>query len=149
MTAPASSSVLPVAVLSGSHTLGLKAEKASDLIRAVRRGFAFRAFEDLAASTGLSAGELAALLVIPSRTLARRKVARRLSVEESERMLRLAAIFEQALDLFEGNAKEALQWLRSPKKALDDETPLHYAITEVGAREVERLIGRIEHGVFA
>jgi putative toxin-antitoxin system antitoxin component (TIGR02293 family) len=149
MTVSASSTALPAAALGGSHALGLKAEKASDLVRAVRRGFPFRTLEDLAGATGLSAAELAALLALPARTLARRKVARRLSAEESERLLRLAAVFEQAQALFEGDAAQALAWLRAPKKALDGETPLHYASTEVGAREVERLIGRIEHGVFA
>lgn len=149
MSVPASSSVLPVAALVGTQVLGLKAEKPSDLVRAVRRGFPFRALEDLSSAAGLSVAELAAQLAIPARTLARRKVARRLSVDESERLLRLATVFEQAHALFGGDAVQALAWLRAPKKALDGESPLHYAATEVGAREVERLIGRIEHGVFA
>lgn len=149
MSAPASSSALPIAALVGTQALGLKAEKPSDLVHAVRRGFPFRALQDLASAAGLPLAELAAQLAIPARTLARRKASRRLSVEESERLLRLAAVFEQALSLFEGDAPQALAWLRAPKKALDGETPLHYAATEVGAREVERLIGRIEHGVFA
>jgi uncharacterized protein (DUF2384 family) len=35
------------------------------------------------------------------------------------------------------------------KKALENQTPLEYSRTELGAREVENLIGRLEHGVFA
>jgi len=32
---------------------------------------------------------------------------------------------------------------------LGGETPLEYAETEVGAREVEDLLGRIEYGVYS
>jgi uncharacterized protein (DUF2384 family) len=39
-------------------------------------------------------------------------------------------------------------WLRSPNRALGGESPLALSKTEVGAREVENLIGRLEHGVF-
>jgi len=58
-------------------------------------------------------------------------------------------VFEQAVDLFEGNQANALKWLTAPKKELENETPLDYSRTELGAREVEDLIGRLEHGVFS
>jgi putative toxin-antitoxin system antitoxin component (TIGR02293 family) len=72
-----------------------------------------------------------------------------LSSDESEKLLRLSAVFEQAIELFEGNDTDALNWLTTPKKALENETPLAYSRTELGAREVEHLIGRLEHGVFS
>jgi putative toxin-antitoxin system antitoxin component (TIGR02293 family) len=40
-------------------------------------------------------------------------------------------------------------WLKSPQKALGGKTPLEYSDTEPGAREVEDLLGRLEHGVFS
>src|SRR6266851_5722473 len=57
--------------------------------------------------------------------------------------------FEQAVDLFEGDEVGAHRWLTTAKKALENQTPLAYSRTELGAREVENLIGRLEHGVFA
>jgi len=36
----------------------------------------------------------------------------------------------------------------SSQKALGDESPADRAKTEFGALEVERLVGRLEHGVF-
>jgi putative toxin-antitoxin system antitoxin component (TIGR02293 family) len=86
---------------------------------------------------------------LPPRTLARRKSSGRLSSDESEKLLRLSAVFEQAVDLFEGDRAGALKWLTTPKKTLENETPLAYSRTELGAREVEELIGRLEHGVFS
>ena len=51
--------------------------------------------------------------------------------------------------LFEGDNAAALRWLTAPRKALEGKTPLAYARTELGAREVEDLIGRLEHGVIS
>ena len=99
-------------------------------------------------SSGLSAAVIADLVRIPPRTLARRKSAGRLSPDESERLLRVSTLFAKAVALFEGDTGAARQWLASPKKALGGEVPLDFARTEVGAREVEALIGRLEHGVF-
>jgi putative toxin-antitoxin system antitoxin component (TIGR02293 family) len=47
------------------------------------------------------------------------------------------------------DAEAAQQWLKTPARALGFESPLHFAETEAGAREVENLLGRIEHGVFS
>jgi putative toxin-antitoxin system antitoxin component (TIGR02293 family) len=42
----------------------------------------------------------------------------------------------------------AREWLRAPAVALQGESPLEYLDTEIGAREVENILGRLEHGVF-
>jgi uncharacterized protein (DUF2384 family) len=39
--------------------------------------------------------------------------------------------------------------LIAPRKAFGNQSPLDYSRTELGAREVENLIGRLEHGVFS
>lgn len=99
--------------------------------------------------SGIPLTQIAEIIGTPPRTLARRKAAGRLSADESEKLLRLSAVFENALELFDGDRSEALTWLASPKRELENQTPLDYARTEVGAREVENLIGRLEHGVFS
>ena len=45
--------------------------------------------------------------------------------------------------------ENARKWLFSPQVGLGGAVPLEYAETEVGAREVENLLGRIEYGVYA
>ena len=121
----------------------------ANLIRRVERGLPFKALSGLAERSGLGVPHLAALIGIPERTLARRKAAGRLAPAESERLVRISTIFEKAVDLFEGDEKAAVAWLGSAKKALNNESPLAFARTELGAREVENLIGRLEHGVFS
>lgn len=130
-------------------SLGLTEARIGDLVRQVERGFSFTNLESFAAVTGLPVGSIASVLGIPERTLARRRATGRFTMEESERLLRIATVFEQAAQLFEGDVAGAITWLTSPKKALGHETPLEYSRTELGAREVENLIGRLEHGVFS
>jgi putative toxin-antitoxin system antitoxin component (TIGR02293 family) len=91
----------------------------------------------------------ASILAISERTLARRKSSGKLSWEEWERRLRLSPVFEAALELFDGAAPAAIQCRMSSQKALGDQTPLAHARGEVGAREVEQPVGRLEHGVFS
>jgi putative toxin-antitoxin system antitoxin component (TIGR02293 family) len=130
-------------------SLGLSASNSAELIHQLERGFSFKTFHTLESRSGLPGPALASLVGIPERTLARRRSKGKFTPEESERLLRLGTVFEQAVELFEGDNAAALRWLTAPRKALEGKTPLAYARTEIGAREVENLIGRLEHGVFA
>jgi putative toxin-antitoxin system antitoxin component (TIGR02293 family) len=105
--------------------------------------------QSLASATGLPIRDLASFLGIPERTLARRNAAGKLAPDESERLLRIAIVFEKAVGLFEGDVRAAVAWLTTPKKVFGERAPLAYARTELGAREVEALVGRLEHGVFS
>jgi putative toxin-antitoxin system antitoxin component (TIGR02293 family) len=130
-------------------SLGFQVGHSIDLIPKIERGFPFAALASFVSATGLSIAYTANILGIPERTLARRKKENRLSPDESERLLRMAKLFEESLSLFEGDREAAVNWMRAPKKALRNQSPFHFARTEIGAREVENLIGRIEHGVFS
>jgi putative toxin-antitoxin system antitoxin component (TIGR02293 family) len=131
-------------------SLGLRTTKTDELIHRIERGLSFQALQSLASVTGLPIRDLASVLGIPERTLARRNAAGKLAPEESERLLRIATVFEKAVGLFEGDVRAAVAWLTTPKKVFGGgRTPLAYARTELGAREVEALIGRLEHGVFS
>jgi putative toxin-antitoxin system antitoxin component (TIGR02293 family) len=130
-------------------TLGLTAANPAELVEQLERGFSFKTLRTFESRSGLALSRLAATIGIPERTLARRRVSRRLTPDESERLLRISAIFEDALGLFEGDVAAAVNWLTTPRKALGDRAPLAYARTEPGAREVENLIGRLEHGIFS
>jgi len=88
-------------------------------------------------------------LVVPKRTLARRRAANEpLTVEETDKALRLARIAVQAERVF-GEPEKAHRWLRKAKRELQGETPLAYLASEAGARVVEEMLHRIEHGMFA
>jgi len=130
-------------------SLGLTATRTDRLVSQIEAGLPFKALETLAALSSLSVPLIASTLGIPERTLARRKAAGRFAPDESERLLRMSTLFEKAVELFDGDVTAAVTWLTSPKRALGGHTPLAYSRTELTAREVENLIGRLEDGVFS
>jgi putative toxin-antitoxin system antitoxin component (TIGR02293 family) len=91
---------------------------------------------------------LGGLLSISRATLHRRKAAGRLDSVESDRVVRFARLYGKAVDVM-GAADAARAWLSAPQAGLGGEVPLEYAGTEIGAREVEDLLGRIEYGVYS
>ena len=97
---------------------------------------------------GYSQDEIFAL-VVPRRTYARRlKRHEPLTVEETDRAVRLARVAELAERIF-GDKGKAHRWLRKPKRALGQATPLAYLASEAGARLVEDMLYRIDSGFFA
>lgn len=127
--------------------LGLRTYDTAQLHERVQEGLSYEAFERFRHVLDVPASRLAELLRIPSRTLGRRKQSRKLDTDESDRLVRLSRMVGQAIQLFEGDMMETQAWLKAPHTALANETPLEFATTEIGAREVENLIGRLEHGV--
>jgi len=136
-----------VTLSSGAELLGLHAKDSLSLAAKIEEGFPIRTFLRLQGTLDVASAELARLVNITSRTLARRKAEGRLRPDESDRLLRVTRIYKLAFDLFDSDRSAALAWLRRPNRALNDKTPLRLATTDVGAREVERLVTRLEHGV--
>lgn len=113
---------------------------------ALQTGLPRHAFEKLRTDLGVTTEELADIVGIPLRTLARRT--ERFKPDESERLLRVGSVLKKALDVLE-DPEAVRRWMNQPKRALGGITPLRCCDTDVGAREVEALLGRIEHGVFS
>ena len=130
-------------------TLGLKSMDVPTLINAARAGLSWNSVKRFLAATGLSQHQLANYLDIPERTFARRRETGALDRRESEKLLRLAEIWEAALDLFDGDEARTRGWLVAPAFGLGNAAPIDYARTEFGGREVRALIGRIADGVFS
>ena len=87
--------------------------------------------------------------IIPDRTLDRRIAkGEMLKIEEADGLARLLRVVKAARDLFE-NDENADMFLRSPNPALGERIPIHMAQTDIGAREVETIIGRLSHGIYS
>jgi putative toxin-antitoxin system antitoxin component (TIGR02293 family) len=128
--------------------LGLDAFDAPHLLRSITRGFPYRTLERFQRNTSLPLDRITELVDIPRRTLTRRKGEGRFLPEESDRLLSASRLFALALALFEGDRDAAADWLTRPQPALGGAIPIDLARTALGTREVEALIGRLEHGVF-
>lgn len=131
------------------NLLGIKAKGTMQLVQAINNGFSFVTLERVRRETGLPMERLAVSIGMSPRTLTRRKKERKLSAAESDRLVTVSRLLAQAVELFEGDKDKALRWFMQSNRALGKLSPLEMAGTETGAREVENLIGRLEHGVFS
>ena len=136
-----------VEALGGSHTLGETVHDLAGLTAAVARGLPRSVVREVAAHASLTRGEvrnqIAALVASPA-TLKR---SARLSPDASaraERLARVVALAQRAL----GGADEARGWLTDPHPMLGG-MPIEAAATDLGARQVERLLHNIEHDLPA
>jgi putative toxin-antitoxin system antitoxin component (TIGR02293 family) len=115
----------------------------------VRDGLPVSAFYRLRNALGVSQEFLSQAVSIPSRTVMRRQAARkRFKPDESERILRLVRILLRAQQVL-ASADRAKAWMLAKNRALGGISPLDCAKSEPGAREVENILGRFEHGVFS
>lgn len=121
----------------------------SHLVEVIQAGLPFRELQDLQASLAVPAEKLAPMLGISKATFHRRRGdAGKLPPAVSDRVVRYARLLGQAFNVFE-DLEAAKQWLKAPQFGLGGAVPLDYAKTEIGAREVENLLGRIEYGVYS
>src|SRR5438034_7184723 len=120
----------------------------TELIHRIQKGLRFSELKSLQDSIDLPFEQLAAKLCISRSTLQRRKAAGRLSPDESDKVLRFARLLEHATDVF-GDVDKGRAWLKHPQYGLGGAVPLDYAETEIGAREVDNLLERIDYGVYS
>ena len=132
-----------------SGLLGIKASNTAQLVKIIERGFSFSTLERVRRETGLPMERLAISIGISPRTLTRRKKENKLTAAESDRLVSISRLLIQSIELFGGDKEKAFRWFVQPNRALGNLSPLEMAATETGAREVENLIGRLEHGVFS
>ncbi|HEV2856430.1 MAG TPA: antitoxin Xre/MbcA/ParS toxin-binding domain-containing protein [Thermoanaerobaculia bacterium] len=119
-----------------------------DLKDWIREGLPFESLEFVMERFGFSREEVSTALDLPARTLARRKQEQRLHRDESDRLFRLVRIASQAAEVLGGDQK-ASRWLHAPNRALGGRPPLELLDTDLGSRQVEEVLGRIEHGVYS
>ena len=130
--------------------LGLKAVHSEvDLIERLEKGLTIATVHSLRVRANLTDAETYQLIA-PRRTLNRREASGQLlSSEEADKAVRVARVTARAQQVFAGQPAYAAAWLREPKSALGDRTPLQLLATESGAFAVEEQLIGIEHGMFA
>jgi putative toxin-antitoxin system antitoxin component (TIGR02293 family) len=131
--------------------LGLIHGERADIVEEVRLGFPVSVVAKLKERLDVPQKLFFRVAGLSSATMSRRAKTqnKRLTSAESDRLYRIADVFRQAIQLFEGDAGAAQRWMKEPAKALGGKTPFDHLDTGAGADEVRDLIGRIEHGVFS
>jgi putative toxin-antitoxin system antitoxin component (TIGR02293 family) len=117
-------------------------------IERIQAGLSFRAVQNLQKALDVPLEKIASVLGMSRATLHRRKVQGKIDKEESEKLVRYQRLLKKAEDVF-GDTANAREWLTHKQIGLGNAVPLDFARTEIGAREVENLLGRIEYGVYS
>lgn len=134
-------------LLGGRKVLG-RVSETDDLLRAVRGGLPYASFEVLTDKLGLDPVTVGAVVGIPARTLARRKHARLLSPIESDRLYRLAYVTHVASAVL-GGVEAARRWLSHGNRSLGGVAPMTLLDTDIGCRQVEEALVRLNYGMYA
>jgi putative toxin-antitoxin system antitoxin component (TIGR02293 family) len=134
-----------VEALGGRKVLKGRIATLDQLREAAKSGLPYASLEAVIVKLRLGREEATAVLHLPQRTIARRKKEQRLQADESDRVLRLARIGAQETATL-GSEEKAARWLRRPNRALGNRTPLEFLDNDIGSRQVEEILARIEHG---
>jgi len=134
--------------LGGHSTLGTEVASAADLARVVSHRIPLKSLTHVQRSGVFSDAEIQHL-IIPARTRRHRQTKKEpLTVEESDRLVRLTRIQALAEEVF-GESTRAHRWLRDALGELSGKAPLELAQTEAGARVVEQILAKIDWGAAA
>jgi putative toxin-antitoxin system antitoxin component (TIGR02293 family) len=160
-----------IKVLGGEKVIGRKVKTTEDLLALVHRGLPYESYSHVSRTLGGRGTPARERVILQSgirrtasgvieitpmsdpfgihpRTLARRRTERRLSPEESDRVLRVARILAKAQEVF-ADKPHAQEWLASPCRAIGGKVPAQLLDTDLGAKTVDEELTRIAHGVYA
>jgi len=116
--------------------------------REVERGLPISRLEEFSAYSGFPL-KILLEVVIPARTLKHRRQRNEpLSMDESDRLARVARLYQLGVKVF-GNPDKARRWLSKPKERFDGRTPLTMMRTSLGGSGVEEMLYQIDEGMFA
>ena len=135
-----------VTVLGGSRILGRRAPSPDRLAECVREGLPFAALSAVMEHYAIPRDVVCNILHLSPRNFLRRKEQKRLSLDESDRLYRLARVLAHANRVFE-DPEESADWIRTPNAALSKQQPLTLLDTDIGVQQVDEVLGRIEHGI--
>jgi len=129
--------------------LSTQIENKDEMHALIKHGMPIRTADNLKSLLSLGDNDLAQILGITSKTLQRKRKARRaLTPVESDRLYRVQAIFTLAIKVL-GTPEDAKEWLRTLQIDLGDRVPLELLTTSAGASLVEEVLNRMEYGILA
>jgi putative toxin-antitoxin system antitoxin component (TIGR02293 family) len=115
--------------------------------RDVERGIPISMLEEFSAYSGIAVKDLLEV-VIPARTLKHRRQRQEpLSLDESDRLARVARIYELAVKVYR-DREDGRKWLTGKKSRFDGKTALEMLRTEAGEYAVQEFLIQIDEGIF-
>jgi len=115
--------------------------------RDIERGIPLSALNEFSAYSNIPLKELLEV-VIPPRTLKHRRQRQEpLNLDESDRLARVARMYELAVKVY-GDREGGRSWLTSSMRRFDGRTALSMLRTETGEQAVQEFLIQIDEGMF-
>lgn len=120
--------------------------KESDRLKQIKAGLPADLVEVFRVTFNLSDSHLATLLNASFSTL-KRRIAQQKTLDSvsSERLDRIAIVCQQAQAVFE-NQESVIRWMSAPNLSLGHCLPVMLCSTEIGAKQVRRVLHSLEWG---
>ena len=134
-------------ILGGEAVLGVKVRHDYDLEKLVIKGLPYQTIDLLIERIYPDDKKQRWLIISPS-TYRRRQKSGYLTMFESERVERIARIYGIILSVWEGEEEPARRSMQTKHRLLDNRSPFEASLSELGARQVESILFRIEYGIF-
>ena len=123
-------------------------ESLAQAVRDIRSGYSTGRIDTIKKVLNLDSETVARISGINIRTIARRRKEGSLRPDESDRVYRISRVLDLAQSVF-GEKPEPLQnWFKTPKPALNGETPVNLLDTDPGLHQVRRLLNQIAYGIY-
>ena len=128
-------------------TLGLPS-RGTMLHDLVHEGLPCEYLERIASFLQVPRGVVSKAICMSPATMTRRAKIGRFNTIESDRLVALVAVFEEALLLFENDKAAATDWMSSPVRGLGSKRPIDMLGTRVETKAVFDFIGQLERGAL-
>ena len=119
-----------------------------ELIRLSREGVTKSTFRAILDQTGMTLNEISNYIHTTTRTIQKKKDNDRLPVEESEKILAIARLYDRGEHVFK-DRKKFINWMNRENKAMGNLKPISYLDLMEGINLVMDELTAIEHGFAA
>ncbi|MFA9202075.1 MAG: antitoxin Xre/MbcA/ParS toxin-binding domain-containing protein [Candidatus Nanopelagicaceae bacterium] len=135
-------------MLGGIDVLGIEVQSDRDLEKIVLSGLPTNVVTKIIEKIYPGQTDKVYQLVPRSTLIRRQKAGSILNVEESQKAERMARVFSFAVEVWNSEDK-AREFMTKPHPMLEDRTPFEASLGELGARQVEEILGRLMFGICA
>ena len=134
-------------ILGGKDFIPTVPKSALDYVRIANKGIKKQSVTRLAELMDIPMKDIAVLLNISYKTLGRKKETDTLDSISSSISIEIAETISKGLSVFEDSDKLS-RWLQKENRALQGEKPIDLLNTPTGIKMVNKVLGRIEEGIY-
>lgn len=140
--------MVEITQLLSDKTRGIKVNGSKDYIQLSRKGLSFSQLKEILNFTGISMKQIATMISLSDRQLARYTDDKILKIDTSARLIQIVELYKFGYEVFEDKVKFQL-WMNSKIRALDNQKPIGLLDTPFGIHDVKTILGRLEYGVYS